>query len=134
MAIYRKVKRKSGSAIPNYSRDGWMIPTQYVPPEVMKELEDKEEYEDTAKRCVVCLGRATHTRFADMQVVDLCEQDYYNKRMGEVVQALRQVKEYERVRKEKRQKRGQEVKEDGLLDAGQEVATANTPEAQVSTL
>lgn len=103
--VMRTKYKKSGKVIPRYTKEGIIVPNEMVPKDIQKLLENESKVTDDATRCIMCLGLATHTRFADMQVVDLCEECFYNRRMGEVIQALRKSKEYEHAKRSRQAKK-----------------------------
>lgn len=122
MAVYKTINAHNGV---RYMKDGRMISERIVPANVVKLLETQPEVDDTdlpvdrpMRRCVFCKQQATCTRFINLQTIDLCEEDYYGKTTGQIVQQLRGGKPSEQ---EDEAKEGHETKDDGQEEDVQNV-------------
>lgn len=83
---YKVLNTKRGY---RYLKDGKLTAKAKIPEEVLHRLHSDEIVKDTPnKTCVICGAYATESRFVNGQAIELCEQDFYNLNIGQIVQHL----------------------------------------------
>ena len=92
--IYKKSRGPRGRSL--YFLDGKMISVKTIPPEIVASLEIHNEYnsevkyeaEKPVKHCLFCGMPATKTRVVNGMIVELCDEDYYDKSIGKIAGKL----------------------------------------------
>jgi len=93
MATYTKKNGPRGRFL--YFKNGKMISVKDIPEEIIDKLPLNGEYVEqeviapTVRKCLFCDRDATESRFVDLQTIDLCEEHYYHKTIGEISQTLK---------------------------------------------
>lgn len=92
MSEYKKFKTTMGI---KYTKDKQFVGKANIPPTVLSQLETNELgtliYDGPVPRlCVFCGIQSTRRRFINLKEVILCDDHYFNKSTGEVVQQLRE--------------------------------------------
>jgi hypothetical protein len=87
---------------PFYYKNGRIIKKVLIPKEELLKLQPVDETVDESGEqpvnvkpervqhtCLMCGADATRQRFANLQVVTLCEDDYFHRSLGEIVMKMR---------------------------------------------
>lgn len=99
---YKLIKNKHGN---RYMKDNRFVKFDNVPQAVKDKLETHSAAAELdPKKCIFCGIYATETRFIQLQTIALCDEHFYSKNVGQIVQRLKEIYKDEGVQ-------GQEAKE-----------------------
>jgi len=86
---YTKVSGKHGV---RFMKGGRFVKVQDVPEEVKTKFDSQERMGALdPKACLFCGSFASETRFVNLRTIALCEEHYYDKNIGQIVQRLREI-------------------------------------------
>lgn len=86
---YTLIKGKHGA---RFMKNNRFVKYSDVPEEIRTKLEaGATVVEFDPKKCIFCGGFATETRFVNLQTIALCDADYYDKNVGQIVQRIREI-------------------------------------------
>lgn len=86
--IYKIIKANHGS---RYMKNGKFTSKDSIPPEILSQLEENDVVETKDAYCVFCGEPAKLQRLVDAELVWLCNEDYYGKTLGQIVEKLATV-------------------------------------------
>lgn len=99
MSIYTQVTSVKGD---RYMKDKRFIAKAAVPPKILAKLEVGREVSDERvhvtppiKKCIFCSKETKLSRIINSETIYLCENDYYSKTVGQVVQKVREFNDEE---------------------------------------
>ena len=76
-------------------RDGKLVKTADVPEDVIEKLKDhasvQESHEIVDKSCLFCGVQSKYGRLVNLKTIYLCEEHYYDKSIGQIVQKINQI-------------------------------------------
>lgn len=84
--MYKKITGKTGV---KYWKDGKFIKKTDIPASVYQALEINPQY-DNSRECIFCGVPGTKIRQFNLMVVNLCDEHYFNKRLGQIAQHIRE--------------------------------------------
>lgn len=87
--MYKLVEGKNGK---RYMKDNKFVSVNSIPISELEKLFGKvEPKRTTGKECIFCGQQSRFTRFVNVQVVYLCDQDYYDQTVGKIAQRMRET-------------------------------------------
>lgn len=101
MVHYKRVASTNpqGEAGYRYLKNNKFTNESRIPPEVMEKFEftSDVDYDDTPerRRCLFCDAPQSRQRYFNGVSIDLCNYHYQNKRLGQIAQQVRLLKEQE---------------------------------------
>jgi hypothetical protein len=82
-----------------YTKDRKMVSKSAVPTELLDRLEVGKVFNDKGveqnvinKSCIFCGAAGNCQKLLDAKIVYLCEDDYYNKNVGQIAQTSKRIK------------------------------------------
>lgn len=99
MSEYKQIIRQHDVAYMKDSGDGFkFIAKKNIPANVYELLGPDKVVDDSnlpasapVRECIFCGELATRSKFVDLQTLALCDEHYFNKTTGEIVQQLRSL-------------------------------------------
>jgi hypothetical protein len=86
---YKIIKSARGN---RYSLNGRLVKAADVPEEIQMKLDAQDKSADVDMHvCIFCGGKATETRFIQLQTIALCSEDFYAKSVAQIVNRLKEV-------------------------------------------
>lgn len=86
---YKLINSKHGN---RYMKDNRFIKADDVPQEIKDKLETKTAAaEAPSKTCIFCGEAATESRFIQLQTIALCNDHFYSRTVGQIVQKLKEI-------------------------------------------
>lgn len=93
MSKYKIVTRTDGSI--RYMKDKKFTSKSSIPANVLRQLKPNNEVDDEGmdleaplKECIFCQAPTKMYRFINLQTIYICEEHYYDKTTGQIVQQL----------------------------------------------
>ena len=90
MTTYKVIKTKKGN---RYLKNGKFTAPEEIREHILKQLSEQDEVTDNDRYCIFCDKPAKLTRLINMELVYICNEDYYAKTVGQIAQQLREDKE-----------------------------------------
>lgn len=86
---YKLIKNKHGN---RFMKDNKFVKFSSVPLDIKGRLEGNMAADSLdPKKCIFCGEPATETRFINLQTVALCSADFYDKKVGQIVNRLKEL-------------------------------------------
>lgn len=91
MAEYAMVKTPGGAVRYKNVTSGKLVKRASIPPEALQKLFMEKVVEEAPKKsCLFCGAFAPCVRLVNLQAIALCNEHYYGKTIGQVVQHIRE--------------------------------------------
>ena len=98
MSIYKTINGPRNDV--RFTKDGRLFSKKNIPANIYRQFEDKEVghevndegvvLEAPVKECVFCGSESKLYKLINSQTIYLCDEDYYDKNTGQIVQQVRE--------------------------------------------